>query len=55
MTGDWELRHCSICGALETDPTIAIVFDWATGEVVHLADGGIERCGVLVPVTEVTS
>ena len=55
MIGDWELRKCDSCGRLESDPTVALVFDWYSGATVHLADGGIERCGALVPVTEVTS
>jgi hypothetical protein len=52
MTGDWQIRRCNQCGALESDPTIALAFDWYNGEVVHLTGGGVLRCGALVAVDD---
>jgi hypothetical protein len=52
MTGDWQIRRCNQCGALESDPTIALAFDWYNGEVVHLTGGGVLRCGALAAVDD---
>ena len=52
---DWQLRRCDNCGRLETDASVALAFDWVTGEVVHLAGNGLQRCGSLVVVNEVVS
>src|ERR1035441_268610 len=52
MTGDWSLRRCASCGILESDPNAVLVFDWATGEIVHLASNGVQRCGSLVVVND---
>ena len=55
MTSDWVIRRCDNCSALESDATVALAFDWVTGEVVHLAGNGLQRCGVLGVVNEVVS
>jgi hypothetical protein len=58
MSADWQIRRCSSCDALESDPNAEFVVEQRTGQVdrvVHVVGGGLRRCGVLVTVDEVTS
>jgi hypothetical protein len=37
---------------LESDLSAVLVFDWCSGQTVHLVGGGIQRCGALVVVDD---
>ena len=53
MSADWQIRRCDQCGRLESDPSVELVVEQRTGQVdrvVHLGDGGLRQCGVLVTV-----
>ena len=47
MIAGWSLRRCDSCGILESDPNAVLVFDWYSGQTVHLAGKGVLRCGAL--------
>lgn len=51
----WQLRRCDVCGTLETDANAEFVVEQRTGQVdrvIHIAGGGLRRCGLLVAVDE---
>jgi hypothetical protein len=50
MTDDWQLMHCDVCHALESDPTVHLVVDPGSDDVIHIA--GLVRCGVMVAPNE---
>lgn len=50
MTGDWQIMHCDVCHALESDPSVHLVVDPDSDNVIHIA--GFVRCGVMVAPNE---
>src|ERR1035437_8188704 len=53
MTGDWTIRRCDGCSKLESDSNVELIVkrQGEVDRVVHVAGGGMCRCGYLVEVT----
>ena len=50
MTDTWQLMHCDNCHALESDPTVHLVVDPASGDVLHIS--GLLCCGRMVAIPD---